>query len=213
MTVLMAVLFKGLVIYPLTDFLAIFFMSIAMFFFRKANEKDEFKYKLVYMFFVGVFSYWAYNIRTIYMFACYTLIGIYIMLEIKNNKSDKIKHIVFGLLSWVVGMFISGVPQMRMNYIWMGKKMIAVHTNSLMLRQLFWGFQYQRYDTYSLGAVENFRPGAGVFFVDNAGMELLEQFGLEEFGSWKEYFEIVFSKPIDVAMIYIRHAINFIFPC
>lgn len=96
-----------------------------------------------------------------------------------------------------------------MNYHETGGISIKVPTGGLMLHQLLWGIQYQRYDTYIGQATEH--PIPQMYFMDSAGNRLLASSG--GFSSRTGFLRFVFAHPFDVAAIYIRHIVNALFPC
>ena len=109
-----------------------------------------------------------------------------------------------------IGGLIAAVPQIYMNYINLGIKSMAVPTNGLMQSQIFWGLQYQRYDTYMNYASDMVHTSPAMYFADNAGQLLInEAYSTQTFA---DYFKLVVKHPIDVFLIYVRHAINYLFP-
>ena len=100
-----------------------------------------------------------------------------------------------------------------MNYKNLGSLSIGVPTNGLMLQQMLWGIKYQRYDTYMPRITDAAHPNPQIYFTDAAGLKILEEMNLDSFSTWGDFFRLFIHHPIDVAAIYIRHFINFIFPC
>ena len=85
-----------------------------------------------------------------------------------------------------------------------------------MRSQLFWGLQYQRYDTF-IGFMDGQflveHPNPQMYFVDLVGQALIEKEGITEFASWVKFIKFVFKYPIEVCGIYVRHFINILLPC
>lgn len=205
-----SVLFVGLLAYPLSDLFALLCCCMSVIFARKSFEYKNFK-RYMSIFFMGVFGYWAYNTRTIYLFALILLFGVYV---IKDLIHENRRILTFGkcILS-IVGGGCASIPQIIMNYRNLGKIYLGVPTEGLMLQQMFWGIEYQRYDTYIPQNVDVIHPNPQVYFVDPTGMKILNELGLPQFNTWGDFLRVFLSHPIDVMMIYARHFINFLFPC
>ena len=118
-----------------------------------------------------------------------------------------------GFAGIVLGILAAGIPQVVMNYKNLGSFSIGVPTNGLMLQQMFWGLKYQRYETYIPRVTDTVHPDPQVFFTDAAGVKILEEMNLDSFSTWGDFFRLFIHHPIDVIAIYIRHCVNFIFPC
>lgn len=82
-----------------------------------------------------------------------------------------------------------------------------------MVAQMYWGLQYQRYDTYINYLNDLSHPLPQVYFMDPVGNRILEAMKVDSFSSWNEYFNIFIHYPIDVLEIYLRYFVNFLFPC
>ena len=156
---------------------------------------------------IGIFSYFAYNIRTIYLFSLVGIIAIYIIVSLRNGRK------LISIISIGIGYLMAGIPQMIMNYLNLGEISIQVPTNGLMLQQMFWGIQYQRYDTYIAFNSDAIHSAPQCYFVDPTGMTILNKMGLSSFSSWGDYVRLFIHYPFDVIAIYVRHLVNFIFPC
>lgn len=210
--ILFVIFFIGLFVYPLSDFFSAINICIAIICMKKAlaEERNTFV-KYIYIFLSGAFCYLAYNTRTIYMFAGFAMVIIFIVASLK-----KIQSVVMFLGEIVVGSvgcFMAAIPQIIMNYINLGKFSIKVPANGLMLNQMFWGIQYQRYDTYFATIVDEIHPSPQVYFVDPSGMKILNEMNLTGFGNWSDFFRLFIAHPVDVTLIYVKHLINFVFPC
>ena len=206
MVVMVGILFAGTIAFPLSDFMALACVCAALLFLNKWMTEKGGKIFL-YSTLAGIFSYFAYNIRTIYLFSLIGLVVIYIALSLRNKRK------LLSIIGFGIGCFVAGIPQIIMNYLNLGKLSIKVPTNGLMLQQMFWGIQYQRYDTYIVGTSDLIHPTPKCFFADPSGMLILNKLGLSSFSTWGDYIKLFIHYPFDVIAIYVRHLVNFIFPC
>ena len=161
---------------------------------------------------IGFFLYVAYNIRTIYVFSIVALYILVIAYNFYSSKQTVFKSFL-DLIGMLFGIQIAGIPQGIINYFQSGKYGLSVPTNGLMLQQMYWGLQYQRYDTYINYLNDLSHPLPQVYFMDPVGNRILEAMKVDSFSSWNEYFNIFIHYPIDVLEIYLRHFVNFLFPC
>ena len=92
-----SLLFVGVIVYPLSDLFAVINISAAMFFLKKSIETDKTAVRFITVFLTGVFCYLAYNTRTIYLFACFMVPVIYIIIRLcaKNEKKIDFKTLLF----------------------------------------------------------------------------------------------------------------------
>lgn len=216
MVILFSVFFIAIIIYPLSDFFAAFCLSLSVFFLRKFIESKHYMTKIIYALFMGSCAYWSYNTRTIYLFASITvgiLFVLMIFLDRQYSLVSKFKYSFIGAASGIAGVIAAGIPQYILNKTDLGITSISVPTSTLMLDQMFWGIKYQRYDTYMPNIPDTVHAHATVFFEDPAGARLLEQSQLAAFSNWGDYFNFFVRHPIDIICIYVRHFINYIFPC
>ena len=213
--ILLCIFFCGLVVYPLSDLFALVVFSCALCCLQKYKESQKRRCRYILVGGVGFFAYLAYNTRTIYLFAGIAII-IYILIGIVLEKNCSIKKRIGNTVRDIsvcgVGAMIAAFPQAIMNYSNLKVFSFKVPTNGLMLQQLFWGIQYQRYDTY-VPAVADSLHGPQVYFEDRIGIQLLEKLGDEMNSSWFCYIKLFLENPIDCLGIYTRHLINFLFPC
>lgn len=206
LTIFIGILYAGAIAFPLSDFIALICMCISLFFFDKTISEQGNR-NFIYAILVGVFSYFSYNIRTIYLFSLLSIYVIYIIicLQKKNN--------IFLTVGFAVGNVIAGIPQSIMNYCNLGKFTFSVPTDGLMLHQMYWGIQYQRYDTYISFEYDLAHLTPQVKFVDPAGMDILSKMQLTTFSTWGDYIKVLVHYPLDIIAVYVRHFINFVFPC
>lgn len=215
---LFSLLFVGAIVYPLSDLFAVINIFAAMLFLKKSAETDKTAIRFISVFLTGVFCYLSYNTRTIYLFACFTVPVIYIILRLCNQTKKKIdikKLLLTGaeMGAGFLGAVAAAIPQIIMNTIHLGKLSMSVPTSGLMLSQMSWGIRYQRYDTYLPLTVDELHPNPQVFFIDNTGIRILEEMGMAVFEDWGDFLSLFFHHPVDVITIYVRHLVNYVFPC
>lgn len=201
--------FYGLSICPLSDLFAIVICSIGILFLMPLEKGCFWPKALVYCVLAGCMSYFAYNVRTIYLFGA---IYIFVRLAILIWKNIGViwQKIVL-IVGYLLGVFLAALPQLYMNYKSLGIISMKVQTGGLMLKQLYWGLLYQRYDTYLYGVVAEHEPQ--IYFTDPVGSALLAKEGITEFLNWSDFFAFIIKHPFDVIGIYVRHLVNVLFPC
>lgn len=212
---MLCIFFVGVLVYPLSDMFAAMNICIAILCMRKASKVNNGILSIVLLLLAGSFCYLAYNTRTIYMFAGIATVLVY-SFQILENKGLEIKRRILRVLSagWMFGgVIIAAIPQLVMNIKNQDGCSIMVPTQGLMLSQVFWGIKWQRYDTYIPSTVDSTHPNPQVYFIDATGMQLLADTQMSVFNSWGDYFLFFIQHPIDVILIYIRHMVNYLFPC
>ena len=210
---IVTVLFIGIWLFPLADLWACFFLSISLLI-SKISVYSKKNFVFLCPLFSGMFLYFSYNIRTIYIYAVVAHICIFCIYI--YTKHSGLKSIVM-IFIMIIGLLIGSIPQMINNKTHTNEYSPFVPTQRLMLSQLLWGMQYQRYDTFVASkegaqkALEHSSPR--VFFVDKKGQELLQKEGINSFNSFFDYFKFVVKYPVEVSTIYISHFLNYLFPC
>lgn len=198
------VFFYGLIVYPLSDVPAMGVSMICVVFMNRLEEDK--RGTTIWAFLLGFGIYIAYNIRTIYMF-----FGIYMfgaVLYIIYKKRVGLQQKVTTVLSMIGGIIMAGLPQVYLNYFLLDKVSFKVPTDNLMVKQLFWGIKYQRYDTF----IDETQRIPQMIFTDPVGVKLLEEEGMEILCSWNDYFHLIFKYPLEICGIYIRHFISILLP-
>lgn len=198
--------FYGLIVYALTDLYAIIICIVNIILSNKImEEKKEYKI-LIYCFLLGIGVYCVYNIRTIYLFSSMYILILFIYRILKGNQ--KIFKKILMVSSNMLGVVLAALPQAYLNYMFLGKVSIQVPTQGLMLQQMYWGLQYQRYETY-IGTQQSIPQ---MRFLDPVGQKILLAEGFNGLGRWKDYFYLVFNYPLEIMGIYVRHFVNMLFP-
>ena len=202
-------LFSGLMIHPLSDMPALGMCACAIELYNRFSDCNSTWKNATLGFLCGIMCYFAYNIRTIYLFA-----GVYILalLFIRIwRQGIRICLKIGNSLLAAGGFGLAGMPQLLLNRHFGDGPSIWVPTSGLMKTQLFWGLQYQRYDTFA-GTFSG-HPAPQMFFIDSVGQALLAKEGLTGFATWFDFIKLVFKYPVEIGGIYIRHFINMLLPC
>lgn len=124
------------------------------------------------------------------MFSGIILVLILFIQSIKNKEFKKYASLY---VMMVIGMLIAAYPQYKINVNIHNEKSVAVITKSygggLFTAQLYWGFLYDKYETY-VGEPKVY-PEPGVRFLDRAGSQILSSEGITEFESIGAYVRTV----------------------
>ena len=186
---LMLLFFVGNFVYPLSDLFAMINCILAIYFLKTAGERQYICY-----FFAGFFVYMAYNVRTIYLFSFMALVCVHIGIECvrKSEKIDKIKRMSLTTLAAGVGTMVAALPQALNNFYSHGIVSPMVKTDGLMLSQMLWGLQYQRYETCTLTVPNPAHASGSVPFMEPVGLKILEIENITEFANWGEYIRLFF---------------------
>lgn len=205
---LFLLMFYGLARYALSDLFAVGLCIVATIMERMIYDSNSILKSIWKSILFGIVLYLMYNTRTIYLFPAIYLLGLFLFHTCKvGGWKQKVGKVLFCF----IGVFIAGLPQLYVNYMVNGIKSIAVLTNGLMLKQLYWGMYCQRYEGYIGEGIDVI--GNGIWFMDEVGFYLLAQHGIQTFNTWKEYIKFVILHFFDVVGIYMRHFINILFPC
>lgn len=195
--------YKGILIYPLSDYLAFVCLStnISLFLLAKNTEINWKKY--VYLCFGSMAGGGGYFARPVYLANAIILIILLILITIDERK---IACLIFGLS----GMVLVSLPQSISNYTNYGTISPIVRTeyqggDDLYLQQLSWGVKIQRYET---NTNLDIYPEAGVRFPSERGIGLMEKEHIEEFGSYVKYIQFVLKHFVSVVLIYLKHLFN-----
>ena len=216
---LIFVLFRGLFIYTLSDTYALYMCLISVFYLVKfkfaQGEENGAGKNFAYCFLCGLFAYFAYNIRTIYLFAGVAAFAM-LFAAMKALKLRKAKTAVL-VLAFAAGIAAAALPQAVFNYMHHKAFSPFVKTDSLMLNHCRWGLEYQRFDSYFGYLVYDQPEQSDVFmyFEEPIGRKLLE--GAHEVkvatGSNLQAGLYIVRHPFELAGIYFRHFANLLFPC
>lgn len=198
------VMFRGLIVYPLTDLSAIMLACAAMYFFLLlAQDKVKVVWKQVlYAIGMGLALGGAYYVRPIYLIVWIAVGGMSFIIMCRKKK--------WIFLFAFLGMLIVAMPQIYINqkHFETYSPMIQTHLNSdesmsLYLNQLRWGIYMQKYETNVDVTVSDIQPG--MVFRDAIGETLLER---DKVYSYPRYLLFCIRHFGDMACIYLKHIFN-----
>lgn len=200
-------------LYPLSDFASLYFLTLGITLIKYGIDKAGLLRNMIIGGGIGASLYAAYNTRAAYLYA---LMGVLVYVMVKFASMKKVK---FDLLCGVaVGICLLALPQSLINYQYRNSFSPRVFTeqysnyeSGLEQLQVLWGLRYENYETY-VGSETEY-PSAGVDFVDEVGVELINREGLteENFG-YGALVKLFFKYPLDVTAIYMRHLISLLTP-
>jgi len=204
--VLVALLFPGVIVYPLADLPAILLLFGGLSWLVFATSKNQFgKRNLFSLVMAGMMIGAAYNTRTIYLFS---MLCVVVAIPFAFFRHEGMKTKAWMLSAFFIGVSLVSLPQALVNLH--SKKtftpMVLTDNGgkSLFALQLMWGITLQRYETVIDPSVTPSR-----FYVDPAGRRIAE---LEMIAKDKialsNYFAIVRKYPVEFAGIYVRHFFN-----
>ncbi|CAD0321154.1 hypothetical protein [Xanthomonas hortorum] len=197
-SLLVALIFPGLIAYPLSDAPSFGLMATALHLSLKAIRSHS----LILLLAAGLLAYFAYNTRTIYMFSFIALISIVFIFSAKN-----ISHKAIAVACFLLGSAVGAIPQMAINHHYHGTASPLVVTDkdgkSLFVRQLTWGMVVDKYETYIDPGTHQATP---VFYANDEGASILQnEGGFTENQSFPRIFKMMSEHPIAFVKIYIRH--------
>lgn len=203
---LVAVLFPGVIIYPLSDLPAFILIIASVNFLLNINASEKWSLQAVLrLLFSGFLAYAAYNTRTIYMFP---LLFILMCVPFISYKGRLLITKILATAIFITGMALASLPQTVINFNTTNRitplVISQISDKSLFALQLMWGITIQRYST-------NIGPNAspGQYFMDGAGMRLFESEKLTRDNvSIATYLALVANNPMHFIGTYTRHVIN-----
>ena len=203
---LIAVLFPGLIIYPLSDLPAFLLLigSISALLSAKSAVSRTTAGALAV--FGGVLAAGAYNTRTIYLFP---LLCIFCAVLFYFFSAQLTRNRLLGVLAFIAGLLLVSLPQSFINQSTHGTWSPAVipqqSEKSLFALQLMWGITMQRYET----TIDSAAPAPTRYFMDRVGENLFISESLENGEvTIAKYISLVARNPIDFLGIYGRHLVN-----
>lgn len=204
--ILVAILFPGLIIYPLSDLPAFILFICALHLLWRARAEGSLLRALGFAVLAGIFAAGAYNTRTIYIFP---LLCVFCAVPLYFFSIRLITHRILGIAAFVLGVAVLGAPQSFINHARHGTWTPLVITqstgNSLFALQLMWGITMQRYET-------TIDPSASTptrYFIDRAGEKLFVAEELEKSqATLGNYMDLVAKHPVEFVGIYARHLVS-----
>lgn len=214
-TLLLAFFFPGLIFYPLSDFPALIFTWISLYFVYKMMRIQPLSKAsvILFSFSAGCLCMSAYNIRPIYIFS----LPIISILAFKFGRQYRFT----ALTSLLIGMFCIGLPQAfinhRINNEFTPLVTFPMGKNSLFSAQLLAGVTVQRYETSRItGSLAHLDP-AGLRLVEN----VRDDFPIFTFPEYVkgvqksdaevkigDFFGLIGKFPFEFFGIYVRHTVN-----
>lgn len=203
---LIAVLFPGLIIYPLSDLPAFLLLigSISALLSAKSAASRTTAGALAV--FGGVLAAGAYNTRTIYLFP---LLCIFCVVMFYFFSAHQTRNRLLGVIAFIAGLLLVSLPQSFINQsrhgTWSPAVMPQKTEKSLFALQLMWGITIQRYET----TIDSASPSPARYFLDKAGEKLFISELLENGEvTIAKYISLVARNPIDFLGICGRHLVN-----
>ncbi|WP_311238353.1 MULTISPECIES: hypothetical protein [unclassified Xanthomonas] len=197
-SLLTAVVFPGLVSYPLSDAPSLGLMALSLHLAISSIRSKSFAGLLL----TGIICYFTYNVRTIYLFSFISLAIVVTCFFAKD-----IQRKALALTFFLLGSLIGALPQMAINYKHHALASPLVVTDvrgaSLFARQLTWGMVVDRYETFIDSDTQQAIP---TFYANDRGAAVLEKNGgFAENQSFTKIFAMMTDNPITFAEIYLRH--------
>ncbi|MCM1191912.1 MAG: hypothetical protein NC123_05385 [Butyrivibrio sp.] len=199
-------MFKGLLIYPLTDMFSFSFLCMALylyFYVIDAGDKGTLL-KLPASIGIGACLAVAYYARPIYLISIIAYFAVSICkIAYKRSMKDALYMILLPLLGGAAIAF----PQLIINYYHLGVASPGIMTEeiyegSLYLQQLKWGLETQRID----GNLDvSVFPFGGMNFYDGIGGRFASDLVIS---SYWDYIVFVLRHPFDVLFMYLRHVFS-----
>ena len=204
--ILVAILYPGLIIYPLSDLPAFLLMICALYALTKAKSTGPLLHAAAFVVLAGILAAGAYNTRTIYWFP---LIGLLFAVPLYFFSMRPVMHRVMGTLLFILGVGLLSAPQSLINHSRHGTWTPAVVSQStdksLFTLQLMWGITMQRYET----TIDRSAPFPTRYFIDRVGEQLFVAEDLEKSQvSVVNYLRMVARHPLEFFGIYARHLVS-----
>lgn len=203
--VLMAALFPGVLLYPMSDLPAVLLMLGALLSLRTASmAAGPAGLPLHWVALAGALAAAAYNVRTIYLFL---LVGSLVSVLLVGRRARLPRRLaeasVFGIAALALLM-----PQALLNQQLHGRltfnPALQSTGQSLFVAQLIAGLGVQRYETVVSAPL----GPAAVLYADPAGRRLVAQPGGSTIRSTGDYLRHAASHPLEFAGLLARHLIN-----
>ncbi len=204
-SILVAVLFPGLILYPLSDLPAFLLLAGAIWQLEKARTGDIGWQRLAALCIAGILLGGAYNSRTIYLFPA-LLVALFFLFFLFRTPGGGFPR-AGALAALAAGLLAVSLPQMLINKKHHDSYSPAVISGQgLFADQLRWGISVQKYGT----TINPKAPGPGMFYLDRAGMKLLAGSGADRDNDWsiRKYAGLVLANPADFLGIYSRHIVS-----
>lgn len=199
--------FRGLIIYPLSDLPAIFFIFVAAILTQKIYSEIKMPlslYKCLIGLLCGVCLASAYYIRPIYLISIIAWIILSIIVIMINRKPKMLILVAFML----IGLALIASPQIYINtnnYDTVSPLILTEKSydgDSLYLEQLGWGIYISKYET---NMDLSHYPSASLKYIDQTGLNIYNN---NQIDSYIDYILLFLSHPLDMCCIYLLHLFN-----
>ena len=193
----LALIFPGLFLYPLSDVPAALLMwSAVLLLLRSAAPTSSRPLLLALL--AGCAAGAAYNTRTVYLFSV-GLLALGLLLQARTRWRQ--------LCCFALGTVLIGVPQAALNLRMHDRvsldPTVSYVGGSLFLKQLVWGMGIQKYETYMVDGM------AGLPYPDPTGTRLLAKVSKEgNIDTVPDYLLAVARNPLPFLGLYGRHFVN-----
>ena len=196
---LLLCVYPGLLIFPLSDFPAVFLLVVSCFLAKGSSHT------LLNAAFAGIVWYLAYNTRTIYLV---TLPGI-VLLMLLSGDGSTVSSRGLKMSLFIVGAAFASIPQIVANLHENNGPSPAVMAQAgsrpLMVAQLFWGLPVQKFETATDPASVKSIP---VSYIDPAGVKLRSAVDSQGTATLGDYTRMAINHPLVVGRLYLRHILN-----
>lgn len=194
---LLALLFPGLFLFPLSDVPAALLMWTAVMLLLRSVAPTASR-PLVLALLAGCAAGAAYNTRTIYLFSVGLLV-LGLLLQARARWRE--------LCCFALGTVLIGVPQLALNLRMHDQASldptVSYVGGKLFLKQLVWGMGVQKYETYMVDGM------GGLPYPDPAGTRLQARIAKEDtIDTVPAYLLAVVSNPMPFLGLYGRHFVN-----
>jgi uncharacterized membrane protein YiaA len=206
--VLLALLFPGVLLYPLTDLPAALLVLGAVYMVARNRRHPSRARSIGAYVAAGALTGAAYYTRSIYIVAIPALLVLVLASSGRDHEGRGVQRWL-AVASALLGLLLIGLPQLALNQMTRGVSSLAVFSaveeRSLFASQLVWGITVQRYETTLAPDVE----APTVFYLDPAGERLFKSVmhGGDLF-SLPYYLKTMVARPLDFAGLYGRHLVN-----
>ena len=201
--ILIATLFPGLVIYPLSDLPSFLLLCSCVSLLIHVKNQKWSLISILLLIAAGFLAYGAYNTRPIYLFP---MICILFLVPIFILKMNPLRIKILALLALIVGMGLAASPQILINHKnHAGFSPFVTSGKSLFALQSMWGVTIQKYSTY----LSSPTSGGGLYYMDSAGMKFFESEQITGKDiSIHRYLSLVAQNLMHFIGTYSRHVIN-----
>lgn len=194
---LLALLFPGLFLFPLSDVPAALLMWTAVMLLLRSVAPTASR-SLVLALLAGCAAGAAYNTRTIYLFSVGLLV-LGLLLQARARWRE--------LCCFALGIVLIGVPQLALNLRMHDQASldptVSYVGGKLFLKQLVWGMGVQKYETYMVDGM------GGLPYPDPAGTRLQARISKEDtIDTVPAYLLAVVRNPMPFLGLYGRHFVN-----